>query len=390
MPDRSLIFAAIAIAFGLPGLVTAVHMSVLAIGSLLYRERLPADPVPAVRFLVVVPAHNEELVLERTLQAIRRSLRPRDQLLVVDDRSSDRTGQIAAAFGAVVLRREPCEEPGRAAARQAALARSTSLDWDAMVMIDADSVVAPGFFDVCERMLATGAVALQARSEAAIGKRLVDQAALASFAIQGVVMPRGRDHLHMLVRLRGTGMILRREIIERFSFRAPASEDLVYSLDLCQAGIRVRHVESARLRSQNAGSWKTATQQKLRYEAGRIAAAREFARPLVSSGGVAGLEAAWFLLSPPFATAVALLAVALGFAALAGHLWLVMILAAALAALFVVLLLGIVQARLHPRVLLALTIAPAYLIWKVVVQIRAAIIVRSGRREFGATERHRG
>ena len=38
-----------------------------------------------------------------------------------------------------------------------------SLEWDAMVMIDVDSIVEFGFFDAGERKLATGAVALQAR-----------------------------------------------------------------------------------------------------------------------------------------------------------------------------------------------------------------------------------
>ena len=44
----------------------------------------------------------------------------------------------------------PAEAPGRAAARQAGLEYSRALDWDAVVMLDADSVIARGFFDHCE------------------------------------------------------------------------------------------------------------------------------------------------------------------------------------------------------------------------------------------------
>ncbi len=375
------------LAVAAPGILTAAHVGLLGVGSLCYREHLPVD-APPVRLLVVVPAHNEELVLADTLAAITASMRPRDLLLVVDDRSTDRTGDIARAAGAIVLRRMPGETPGRAAARQAALERARSLDWDAIVMIDADSIVEAGFFDACERMLATGAAALQARSEAADGRRLVDQAALASFAVQGVLMPRGRDRLHGLVRLRGTGMVLRRDVIERFAFRAPASEDLVYALDLCLASVRIRHIESARLRSQNAGSWRTATEQKMRYEVGRMSAAREFVRPLLASRSFAGFEAAWFLLSPPFATAALslLLGAAVGIAI--GSAWAVWVVAAALIVMAAALGLAFVQARLHPRVLFAMAIAPVYLGWKLVVQARAAVSVRRGPREFGATERH--
>ena len=68
-----------------------------------------------------------------------------------------------------MLERKPGVEPGRAAARQDGVAYALTLPWDAMVMIDADSIIEPGFFAACEEALASGAPALQARSEAAIG-----------------------------------------------------------------------------------------------------------------------------------------------------------------------------------------------------------------------------
>lgn len=384
-----LLLALVAVTLAVPGLLTVAHLGLLALGSLLYREQLPTTEPAEISFLVVVPAHNEELVLDDTLKALRATMRPRDQLLVVDDRSTDRTADIAEAHGAIVLRRAPDSAPGRAQARQAALDHAAGLDWDAMVMIDADSIVEPGFFDAAERMMGAGALAIQARSEAAVGRRLVDQAALASFALQGVLMPRGRDRLGLLVRLRGTGMILHRSLIERFTFRAPASEDLVFSLDLCQAEVPIRHLDSARLRSQNAGSWQTATTQKLRYEAGRKSAGREFIRPLLRRAGKAGFEAAWFLVSPPFATAALWLMAALVVSLLGAPAWESWALTGALVALALVLIVALVQARVHPRILLAMALAPAYLFWKLAVQLRASVSVRRGPREFGATERHR-
>ena len=77
-------------------------------------------------------------------------------------------------------------------------------------MLDADSVIAPGFFDACERALAAGADAVQARSESGRGATLAAEASLAAFALQGITLPRGRDRLGSPVRLRGTGMAIRR------------------------------------------------------------------------------------------------------------------------------------------------------------------------------------
>ena len=64
-------------------------------------------------------------------------------------------------------------------------------------------------------------------------------------------------------------------------------------------------------------------------------------------------------------------------------------LAALIVTLGLVLLLGLVQARVHPRIMVAMILAPAYLAWKLIVQVSAMVSVRRGPQEFGATERHR-
>jgi glycosyltransferase involved in cell wall biosynthesis len=382
-----IVAAVVAVVFLVPGLLTALHLGAMALASMYFRAAPPCPDAPPVRFLVVIPAHNEELLLGHTLRAIEAAKRHRDRVLVVDDRSVDRTSAIARAHGATVLRREPGEEPGRAAARQAAIRFAQTLDWDAMVMIDADSIVEPGFFDEIERAMAEGATALQARSEAAVGRRLVDQAALASFAVQGVTLPRGREALGLPVRLRGTGMVLRRDVVMGLDFRAKASEDLQVSLDLLQAGVRTRHVERARLRSANADSWKIAARQKQRYEAGRMAAAREFVPKLLRLHNAAGFEAAWFLLSPPFASAAGLLVIGTGVAALARSAMLLWTGVAALALLSFAFAVAAVQARVGWRMVAALAAAPFFIGWKLLVQLKAMLGLRGGLREFGATER---
>jgi cellulose synthase/poly-beta-1,6-N-acetylglucosamine synthase-like glycosyltransferase len=377
----------LAVIVGLPGAGAALHLGLLAVASMFYRPAHPPAFVPHVRFVVLVPAHNEEKVLGATLAALFADRRPDDQVLVVADRCSDATAEIARRAGALVLQRQPWEEAGRAAARQDGVRYALEFPWDAMVMIDADSIIEPGFFAACERALASGAEALQARSEAARGQRLLDQAAIAAFAIQGVLMPRGRDRLGLLVRLRGTGMVLTRRIVSQARFRAPASEDLWYSLDLCLQGVTIRHVEDARLRSLNAGSWQSAGTQRVRYEAGRMSAAREFVGPLLRRHSWASLEAAWFLLTPPFAVAALSLGIAVGLAALGGSVAVVGVGLGLLAVLVGALLIALAEARAGRRTWLALAIAPWYIPWKAIVQVRALLSLRRGVRTYGATPR---
>jgi hypothetical protein len=366
------VLVVVAVVVAAPGLLAAVHLGTLAVASLAFRERLPDGPVPPMRFLVLVPAHNEAAVIGTTLAAIQAAARERDTVVVVADRCTDATADVARAHGCVVFERPLGSTPGRAATRQDGLDRAfDNTEWDAVVMIDADSVMSPGFLDVCERALARGADALQVRSEAALGDRLVDHAYLAAFALQGLTIPRGRDRLRLAVRLRGTGMVLRRHVLTGRRFRSPASEDLWFGNDLLLDGVRPRHVESARLRSANVGSWQAASGQRQRYEVGRMSAAREFVGPLLRRPTPARLEAATFLVTPPFAVAVGMLAIGAILAALGGAPTVLAVLLAGLGVLAVTLVVGLVQAGAGLRTWMALLAAPWYVAWKLGVQVRA-------------------
>jgi cellulose synthase/poly-beta-1,6-N-acetylglucosamine synthase-like glycosyltransferase len=360
------------------------------VASWIYRERRPRRTLQT-RFLVLIPAHDEETVIAAGLDAIMADKRPDDLVLVVADRCTDRTADIARSHGASVLERGPDEEAGRAAARQAGLEHARALDWDAVLMLDADSVIEPGFFAACARAMASGAQAVQARSESGHGRTLAQEASLAAFTLQGITIPRGRDRLGISVRLRGTGMAIRRDIALAHRFRAPASEDLFFTLDLLLDGVRCRHVDRARLRSQGAGTWGAFGGQKVRYEAGRMAAARDYVprllRRAIRRRDAASLEAAWFLASPPFAVATLSLLIAVGLAALAGAWTIAALFGAGFALLVLALVTGLIQAGAGLRTWLALCIAPWYLVWKAVVQVRALASVLRRDDYYGPTAR---
>jgi glycosyltransferase involved in cell wall biosynthesis len=86
----------------------------------------------------VIPAHNEERLLGRTLEAIDRAARALGEafeVIVADDASTDRTAEIARAHGArvVSIDRRQIAASRNAGAREAA--------GDHLVFVDADTVV---------------------------------------------------------------------------------------------------------------------------------------------------------------------------------------------------------------------------------------------------------
>ena len=53
---------------------------------------------------VLIPAYNRARLLERALRSVNNQTRPPDQVIVVDDASTDDTPQVAEALGAELIR----------------------------------------------------------------------------------------------------------------------------------------------------------------------------------------------------------------------------------------------------------------------------------------------
>src|SRR4051812_47079453 len=102
---------AVNIALLLLAVVMTVPVLFLAVqlGAALLPARASAQPssAPCPRIAVVVPAHNEEAIIARTVGSILAQLPPNGRVLVVADNCTDGTAQIAARAGAeITLRRD--------------------------------------------------------------------------------------------------------------------------------------------------------------------------------------------------------------------------------------------------------------------------------------------
>ncbi len=114
------------------------------------------DDVDAVtRISVIVPAHNEERLLPSCLEAIARagrSVQNQPEVIVVANRCSDRTADVAENLGARVVF-DDARTIGRV--RNAGGAMATG---DILVTVDADSLMSPRALGDVERHLATGRI----------------------------------------------------------------------------------------------------------------------------------------------------------------------------------------------------------------------------------------
>lgn len=90
---------------------------------------------------VIVPAHNEEEGLPATLDSLAGQTVPAEEVIVVDDASTDRTAEVARSYGVTVLT-PPGHLGSKARAQNHALPRCRT---DLVLTVDADTVLAPDY-----------------------------------------------------------------------------------------------------------------------------------------------------------------------------------------------------------------------------------------------------
>jgi poly-beta-1,6-N-acetyl-D-glucosamine synthase len=116
-------------------------------------DALPAGAAfarPAARarsgLTIIVPAYNEAESIADTVRSLQCQTLPPEEIVVVDDCSTDGTGEVARALGVTVMR--PPQNTGtKAGAQNFALERTTT---DLVMAIDADTTIAP---DAVEKLL---------------------------------------------------------------------------------------------------------------------------------------------------------------------------------------------------------------------------------------------
>lgn len=122
----------------------------------------PRDGAPRRRIAVVVPARDEATNLPAVLASVLAQLRPTDECVVVDDHSTDGTGEVARALGADVVE-APDLPQGWAGKPHACMVGARATGAELLVFVDADVTLAPGALDAlqAEQARRRGVVSVQ-------------------------------------------------------------------------------------------------------------------------------------------------------------------------------------------------------------------------------------
>lgn len=343
--------------------------------------RRPPRQQATKRLVCIVPAHDEEAGITATVRSLLRApyAAERKRVLVVADNCTDNTASRARAAGAEVLVRVDDVRRGKGFALEAAFAHVLNDSWaEGVIVVDADTVVAPNLWRAVSSRLAAGDKAMQVTNgvrNAGAGWRAMLQA-IAMAMINGV-RSLGRERLGASVGLRGTGMAFARSTLELVPHKVyGVVEDVEYGVRLGLAGIRVAFVPETWIASDAPVSAKVALSQRRRWEGGRIALMRSLlpgvAKAAWHTKSPLLLDLAIDLMVPPISYPA--LVVVLGFFIEAAHWWVTGSLSVAAPlwlfctiAITAYVLRGVAFSGTGLAGVRALATAPAYILWKLVV-----------------------
>lgn len=335
-------------------------------------------------FDLLVPSHNEEKGIVGTVQALQKIDWPRDQfrILVIADNCTDQTPALAREAGAEVWERQDEEKRGKGYALEMAFERSVhEKKADAVVVVDADTVVSPGLLAAFATRLSAGARAVQAdyavrNPNDSWRTRLMSIA----FSMFHALRSNGRERLGLSCGLRGNGMCFTHELLVQVPHNAfSIVEDVEYGIRLGEAGVRIWYVGEAKVFGEMVAGEQGSRSQRTRWEGGRAQLAKLHGRRLLREGLARRdkilLDLAVDVLVPPLSVIAlsAALGLVVSFSAVAMHqapVWLGTLWFACVFAVVAYVFRGWSLSGTGLRGLLDLALAPLYMVWKTGLRLR--------------------
>lgn len=361
------------------------------------RNESPKNQGNENRFLILIPAHNEELFIGRVLSSLLEQNYPHEivNICVVADNCIDKTTQIAKSFGVNVIVRKSETEFGKGHAIKYALDNIKS-DYEAVFIIDADSILDKEGLSRLNQHILKGKSIIQCNNAVAnTSDSWFTQLMHVSRTIGNEIQEPAKEKLGVSSHLMGNGMCFNKRIIERYGWSAfSVGEDWEYYAKIINEGERIAFAQDVHVYHQESTSFEQATPQRMRWASGRFAILWRYGLRLFIRGilekNMLKFDASLPLVFPNPSLAINLticcfLLSILVFVSkdssfllyLYGNLILIQLL---------VFLAGVMYTKDKFKSFLSIFIAPVFLIWKLGIDLLA--FLGFGRKHWIRTKRH--
>jgi hypothetical protein len=239
---------------------------------------------------ILIPAHNEEKVIRRTLLAMLAFDYPKEryEIVVVDDGSTDTTGAIVERFAShdkrVRLLTIPREEGGKGKSRVLNFGLKQT-DAEFIAVYDADNTPEPSSlrYLIAQMLLHSelGAVLGKFRTVNRHRNLLTKFINIETLSFQSILQA-GRWKLFKLSTLPGTNFVIRRSLLEKLGGwdEEAITEDYELSIRIYMVGYKIKMIPYAITHEQEPETWAVWRKQRTRWVRGNNYVALKFLKEI--------------------------------------------------------------------------------------------------------------
>ncbi|UCE02327.1 MAG: glycosyltransferase [Candidatus Latescibacterota bacterium] len=283
-----MVLRALGLLFAVSSVVLFLYNFTLALVSLACRRAVPQKAAQDLRFAIVVPAHNEERTIAATLHSCQAIDYPADNydVFVIADNCTDDTAGVVSSHGIHCLVRQDPTRRGKGYALRWAFDQLLPKGYDAFVVLDADCRIDAYSLNVFADEIASRQAVLQANNVVSNpDDSAISYAVAVGNAMENHLYYRPKSELGLMVLLRGTGMVFRREVLERYPWGAfSIVEDMDYSISLYKNGLKVKFLSDVAVRSPAPGDSEQLAAQRSRWAGGNVQLGKAGALKLLTEG----------------------------------------------------------------------------------------------------------
>lgn len=358
----------------LPG---TLELLLLTLGGILPSKSKNASGNYLKRLAVIIPAHNEERSIVKTLEHLKKCKGQFD-IIVIADNCTDKTASVSKSLQARVIERNS-EKRGKNHALDFAFNILLEESYEAFAVVDADTVVMPNFISEIQKAFSLNVDAVQVyygvlNPEQALKARLMRVALMAN----NLLRPKGRQRWGFSAGIFGNGFALSRQTLLDVPFQVDSVvEDTAYHIRLVENQKKVHFIEATSVLADMPLSQSGAATQRIRWEGGRFGLMKKEIPRLakkVFKGEIRLLEPLLDLLLLPLGYQVMLLLLLIGIPFLPTQIYAWISLGVIGFHLIAALIIG----KAGWKDIAVLFLLPFYLLWKLAMLFRIFLVSRKG------------
>ncbi len=263
-----------------------VYQLIISLCSLIKVKEKPLVEDKEHRFMMIIPAHNEEKVIANLVESLQNLDYDKNlyDIYVIADNCTDSTAKIARDCGAIVYERFDENHKTKGFALQWFLQQKIEEDaqYDAFCIFDADNIVDKNFLKAMNKKLNQGEDVVQGYRDI---KNPSDTWISAGYAIFYWTMNRfyhlARYNLGLSPLINGTGFMVKFDVVKPEGWQTKTlTEDIEFSLKRIIAGKKLGWATDAIVYDEQPIGFKQSWSQRSRWTIGHMQCLKEYTKPL--------------------------------------------------------------------------------------------------------------